>query len=257
MFDTIISKKVKQEVKMRTIMVMSMSWMLLCVTVGATEQSTAKNDVKNTKSTVRYATVLSVEDAGGYRYLKVDENGTIRWVAISRAPVKKGDRIGYDTRTVMRNFTSKALGKTFEQIIFANELYLPSSPTIPTLKSALRSNGAKLYDDNATEDFVEKPFYTVEEVHRWRKKLDGKKIAVKGKVYKVSKGIMKRDWVHVGDGTGSEQALTDDLVFTAQNVELERGAHVIAEGKITVERNFGFGYFYDVLVEEASFKSID
>jgi predicted heme/steroid binding protein len=230
--------------------------MFLCVAAYAQVDASDTN-TKQKENRVHYGTVLSVEDAGGYRYLKVDENGTIRWVAIARAPVKKGDRIGYDTRTEMRNFTSKALGKTFERIVFANELYLPSSPTIPTLKSALRNSGAKQYDDNATDDFVEKPYYTVEEVHRWRKKLNGKTIAVKGKVYKVSKGIMKRDWVHIGDGTGSEQALTDDLVFTAQNVELKRGARVIAEGKVSVERNFGFGYFYDVLVEEASFKSID
>ena len=212
----------------------------------------------NQTVSIHYGKVLSMHDAGGYRYLEVDENGTTQWVAITQAPVKVGDRIGFDTRTVMHDFYSKALKKTFKRIVFAQELYLPQQPkTMPgSLKAAVMEQPAHPpHDDNATDDsdFVEKPMYTVEEVHRWRNRLNGRRIKVKGKVYKVARGIMKRDWVHIGDGTGNEQKLTDDLVFTTQKTDLKSGDGVIAEGNVTVERNFGFGYFYDVLIEGASF----
>ena len=215
------------------------------------------NDANQTAS-IHYGKVLSIHDAGGYRYLEVDENGTTQWVAVMQAPVEVGDRIGFDTRTVMTDFQSKALKKTFKRIIFAQDLYLPKhAKTMPgSLKAAVMEQPAlPEHDDNVTDDsdFVEKPMYTVEEVHRWRKRLNGRRIKVKGKVYKVARGIMKRDWVHIGDGTGNEHKLTDDLVFTAQHVTLRHGDTVIAEGNVTVERNFGFGYFYDVLIEGASF----
>ena len=82
-------------------------------------------------------------------------------------------------------------------------------------------------------DFIEKPFYTVEELHKFRKHLAGKKVALKAKVYKVSVDIMKKDWVHLGDGSGKESALTDDIVFTTAHAELKAGDHVIAHGTIT------------------------
>ena len=104
------------------------------------------------------------------------------------------------------------------------------------------------------KDFKEKPFYTVEEVHQYRKLLNGKEVSVKAKVYKVSRQIMKRDWVHLGDGTGNERKLTDDLVFTAPKAEVKAGDEVTAKAGITVDKDFGYGYFYKVMGENATFK---
>ena len=219
---------------------------------------------EHSKSAIHYGKVLEVTPAMGYKYLKVDENGTRRWVAIASAPVKAGDTIGYDTRTVMKDFKSKALGKTFKEIIFANDVYLPQKTAVPgTLKSMLGLNSQQPHtaaakpaeSDKPAKPFVEKPFYTVEEVHMWRHALKGKTVKVKGKLYKVSRNIMKRDWVHIGDGTGNEQQLTDDLVFTAKNVPFKAGDTVIASGKVMADKDFGYGYFYDVIIEDAAFEA--
>ncbi|TNF44080.1 MAG: hypothetical protein EP216_02700, partial [Epsilonproteobacteria bacterium] len=71
---------------------------------------------------IYYAEVLEIQDAKGYKYLKVDENGTQKWVAIASAPVAVGDKIGYDKRTIMHDFPSKTLNKTFKEIIFASDV---------------------------------------------------------------------------------------------------------------------------------------
>jgi hypothetical protein len=231
--------------------VLFLGWTLLSGQEPASVvQETAKQEKK-----IAYGKILEKKEVMGYDYLKVDENGKERWVAIAKAPVKVGERIGYDTRTVMKSFKSKSLGRTFKEIVFANEVYLPNhTPVIPSMKAALQPDIEKVAskDENVT-GFTEKPLYTVEEVHRFRKMLNGKKVTVIASVYKVSRGIMKRDWVHLGDGTGNEKKLTDDLVFTASHTDLKAGDHVKARATIIVDKDFGYGYFYRVLGENASF----
>ena len=152
--------------------------------------------------------ILEVLDVMGYNYLKVDQNGTMRWIAIAKAPVQVGDIVGYDTKTVMKDFKSKQLDRVFKEIVFANEVYLPQkSKKLTTLKSRLEQAVPKEEDKAADvniKPFIKKAFYTVEEVHLYRKELNGTTIKVKAKVYKVSKGILKRDWVHLGDGSGND-----------------------------------------------------
>ena len=208
------------------------------------------------KSEISYGKVLEKKEVMGYDYLKVDQNGTQRWVAIAKAPVNVGDTIGYDTRTIMKNFKSKSLDRVFEEIVFANEVYLPTKTTVPSSMKAALSDKIEAVEEEVVDvsDFKEKPFYTVEEVHKYRKLLNGKIVSVKAKVYKVSKQIMKRDWVHLGDGTGNEQKLTDDLVFTAPNADVKAGDEVVAKATIVVDKDFGYGYFYKVMGEKATFK---
>lgn len=239
-------------------MIKQFGWMVLMVggsLFAQTDTAATQPTQKAKKTKISYATVLEKKEAMGYNYLKVDENGTQRWIAIAKAPVKIGDRIGYDTRTIMKQFKSKSLGRVFDEIVFANEVYLPSKPAAPMSMKALLAKDIKSAEAKADlTDFKEKPFYTVEEVHRYRSALAGKEISVKATVYKVSRGIMKRDWVHLGDGTGDEQKLTDDLVFTTPHTDIKAGDKVIAKAKIVIDKDFGYGYFYKVMGENATFK---
>ncbi len=88
----------------------------------------------------------------------------------------------------------------------------------------------------------------------WRKELKDQIITIKGSVFKVSRAIMKLDWVHIGDGTGNEKKRTDDLVFTAASTTVKQGDKVIAKGKVIVDKDFGYGYFYKVIIQDATFQ---
>jgi len=225
-------------------------------TLYAQTETKSSKASKAAQKKIAYGKVLEKKEVMGYDYLRVDQNGTQRWVAIAKAPVKVGDTVGYDTKTVMKNFKSKTLDKVFDEIIFANEVYLPSKEHAPSSMKAMLAEKIEAVETEVdVKDFKEKPFYTVEEVHKYRKLLNGKEVSVKAKVYKVSRQIMKRDWVHLGDGTGSEQKLTDDLVFTAPKADVKAGDEVIAKAKIAVDKDFGYGYFYKVMGEKATFKT--
>ena len=95
------------------------------------EEHDHEKSAQTAPQTIYYGKVLEIQGVMGYKYLKVDENGTQHWVAIANAPVTVGDKIGYDKRTVMHDFESKSLGKTFKEIIFASDVYLPQKVQKP------------------------------------------------------------------------------------------------------------------------------
>lgn len=66
--------------------------------------------------------VKSVTAAGGYSYLEVDQGGTVVWVAAPETALKAGDKVRWDGGMIMQNFTAKSLGRTFDNIIFADKV---------------------------------------------------------------------------------------------------------------------------------------
>ncbi len=79
--------------------------------------------------------------------------------------------------------------------------------------------------------------------------LAGQTISAQGKVVKVNNGIMGRNFVHVQDGTGD--ANSNNLVVTSKQTA-KVGDLVTISGVVVVNRDFGSGYSYPLLIEEAS-----
>lgn len=89
----------------------------------------------------------------------------------------------------------------------------------------------------------------VEAIHKEAKSLAGKQVQVAGKVVKVNNGIMKRNFLHIQDGSGGEG--TNNLIVTsAQTANV--GDQVEITGTVALDTDFGFGYKYPLLVEKAS-----
>jgi len=95
--------------------------------------------------------------------------------------------------------------------------------------------------------------YTVSEAYEKAGELDKKTVVVRGKVVKVSKGIMGKNWVHLRDGSGDEATGTNNLVVTTQDVP-KAGDVVTAKGTLYKDKDFGAGYKYRVIVEKATVK---
>ena len=93
--------------------------------------------------------------------------------------------------------------------------------------------------------------YTVSETHEKAGKLDKKTVSVRGKVVKVSKGIMGKNWTHLRDGSGDAGKGTNNLVVTSQD-DPKVGDVVTARGTLYKDKDFGAGYLYKVIVEEAT-----
>ena len=64
--------------------------------------------------------VLSVATAAGYSYLEVQKSDATVWVAVPETSVQVGDSVSWGDGMVMKNFTSKALNRSFDQIVFAS-----------------------------------------------------------------------------------------------------------------------------------------
>jgi hypothetical protein len=93
---------------------------------------------------------------------------------------------------------------------------------------------------------------TVAEIFAGNTKLDGQTVRVQGKVVKFSPMIMGKNWIHLQDGTGDPLTNTHDLVITT-SAELPKGKEIITiEGIVRANKDFGAGYSYVVLVEEAT-----
>jgi len=95
--------------------------------------------------------------------------------------------------------------------------------------------------------------YTVEGAFVNSAKLNKQKVVIRGKVVKVSSGIMGKNWFHLQDGTGSAAKGTHDLVVTSKDT-VSMGDVVTATGTLGKDRDFGAGYKYSVIVEDATFK---
>jgi hypothetical protein len=89
---------------------------------------------------------------------------------------------------------------------------------------------------------------TISQLLSDKKKYKGETVKIRGKVTKVNPAIMKKNWIHIQDGTSFEN--TYDLTVTSDIVP-ETGSIVTAEGKISLNKDFGYGYKYPVIMEDA------
>ena len=90
---------------------------------------------------------------------------------------------------------------------------------------------------------------TVAAINQNTAALSGKTISAKGKVVKVNNGIMGRNFVHVQDGTGD--ATSNNLIVTSKQTA-NVGDQVTVSGVVVLNRDFGSGYQYPLLIEDAS-----
>jgi hypothetical protein len=92
---------------------------------------------------------------------------------------------------------------------------------------------------------------TVQEVYQDKAKLNGKTVTLRGKVVKYNEAIMGKNWLHLRDGTGKEPS--NDLTVTSQ-AKANVGDTVLVEGIVALDKDFGAGYRYDVIIEDAKVK---
>lgn len=185
------------------------------------------------------AKIIETLNSGGYSYIKVQEGEKAYWIAMTQRPLKAGGSISFEEQGWMQKFHSKTLNRTFDAILFASDAQ-PSE-----------QKHEELLEDIDHSDYQTKETITVAELFKKRSLYAGKRVKVRGRVTKVSNGIMKRNWVHIQDGSRFQNA--DDLVFTSEKALPEVGSLIVAEGLAVKDRDFGYGYFYPVIVEDAKF----
>jgi len=90
---------------------------------------------------------------------------------------------------------------------------------------------------------------SVEQVNKQMNDLSGKQVELSGEVTKVNNGIMRRNFVHIKDGTGSGNS--SSLIVTTQDT-VEVGQKIKVVGTVKLGTDFGMGYSYPLLVENST-----
>lgn len=196
-------------------------------------------------------TVAETMDASGYTYVEVDTGTEKIWVAGPKTAVKVGDEVFVPGGSPIANFESKTLDRTFEQIIFASSIMVGGADQ-PFAAGQAPVDRATAATPAAVVDFsgLTKPDggKTVEEIFAERTALNTQNVKIRAKVVKFMSGIMGKNWLHIKDGSGA--AGTDDLVVTTQaNVKV--GDTVLVSGAVAAGKDFGSGYSYQVIIEDA------
>ncbi len=91
---------------------------------------------------------------------------------------------------------------------------------------------------------------SVGDLYKEKSALNGKQVALQGKVVKVNNGIMQRNFIHIQDGSGDAADGSNDLIVTTQDTVVV-GDQVSVNGTVVLDQDFGFGYKYPLLVEQA------
>jgi hypothetical protein len=72
--------------------------------------------------------VLSTLDANEFTYVEVQGKDRVEWIAVQRMALPRGTRIRYEEGSVMTNFFSKLLKRTFPAVMFVGDIRIESSP---------------------------------------------------------------------------------------------------------------------------------
>lgn len=102
----------------------------------------------------------------------------------------------------------------------------------------------------AGESFAQAKMKTVADLYKERTSLAGKTIRAQGKVVKANNGIKGYNFVHIQDGTGSQGSTNNLIVRSKQTANV--GDQVVISGLVVVDKDFGAGYFYPLIIEEAT-----
>ena len=198
--------------------------------------------------------VLEVKDVESYTYLRLKTKDGETWAAVMKAPVKKGAQITVENAMVMENFESKSLKKTFPKIIFGTlaetGAFGPVARSDTMAPHSVAAKTAGVADAKVSK--ADGPnARTVAEIIAKRGALKDKTVMLRAKVVKYNAGVMGKNWLHLRDGSGSDADNTNDIIATT-NDQAKLGDVVLVKGLVHIDKDFGAGYSYKVLIEEAT-----
>lgn len=221
----------------------------LCASAHAAEQDAAAPGGAPGAIT---GVVSETMSTAGYTYVQIEANGEKVWAAAPRFEVSVGDTVTIPPGSPMPGYHSKTLDRSFDMVYFVGQVKVAGATASPSA-GLHRSPGQPAAPTAAEIDVsgVQKAEggHTVGEVFDRRVALSGQPVVVRGKVVKFSPQVMGKNWVHVKDGTAGRDG-GDDLTVTTSGVAAV-GDTVLIRGALSIDRDFGYGYKYEVLVEDA------
>jgi hypothetical protein len=230
---------------MRTLLILFALVFALTGCVKKNKVPVAKQMVTNSMHEVKVDEVIQTTN---YTYLKVSETDKTYWMAVSRQEAAVGETYFYEEGMEMKNFKSKELDRTFESIYFVQSI--SKEPASTQVKSPAASHTGKV-TGSMKEGISITPAengLTIAKLFANRTNYEGKIIKMKGKVVKINEQVMGKNWIHLQDGT-NDNGNFDLTVTSLDAVKVDDIATF--EGIIRLKKDFGYGYFYELIMEDA------
>ncbi len=199
------------------------------------------------------AVIEEVIQATSYTYLNVKEGESTFWMAVTKRDIEVGTAITFMPGLEQRNFKSKDLNRTFETVFFMDSISVAGEDVMgaPAAMSPHATMTGQTKPVVGKQDEIIDPIeggISIGQLYGNTATYGGQIVKIRGKVTKVNSGIMGKNWVHVQDGTEADGNY--DLTVTTQETA-KVGDVVLVQGKITLNKDFGSGYKYDVIMEDA------
>lgn len=221
--------------------------------ISSGDERDADGTKANAGGKYQLAVALEAMDAGTYTYVKLDENGRQFWAAITAMPVEVGKTYAYSGAMMMKDFESKKLGRTFDSVMFIQNF--TETQTIGAESSSFQKSDPHAHTKTRLHNHIKvEPAtggITIAGIFSNLASLSDSQVTVKGQVVKISKNIMNRNWIHIQDGTKSDKHY-DLTITTFEPVSFSVGDEVTFTGTLSVDKDFGAGYRYDAILENAS-----
>jgi hypothetical protein len=213
--------------------------------------------------------VVDTTNTSGYTYVQVDTGSKKLWAATTQFAVKVGDTVNVAAAMPMPGYHSRSLNRDFDVVYFTGRITVGGAdaggaPALPPGHPPI-NGGAPAGLPPGHPSLTAPPAApnldltgikraaggkTIKEIYSARSKLAGKPVTVRGKVVKYNAMILGKNWLHIQDGSGSAEKMDNDLTVTT-TTPAALGATVLVTGNVSTNRDFGAGYKYGVIIEDA------
>ena len=198
--------------------------------------------------------VLEIKQVPNYTYLRLKTADGESWAAISTAKLAVGTEVSIQNAELMDNFKSTVLNRVFPRIYFGS---LAAGPGTTAAQVASPHAGLSQAEtpNNVIVAKAQGPLArTVAEVIKQSSTLKDRPVLLHARVVKYNAAVMGKNWIHLRDGSGSATDATNDLLVTTQD-QAKLGDVVLVKGFVRKDKDFGSGYAYKVLVEDATLRA--
>ena len=219
-------------------------------------------------------------DAPPYSYLKLKTAQGEVWAAVPKTDVANGTDVTVAGAMAMQGFESKTLNRKFDVVYFGTlggnapeaggapagmgggmgamgggqgamggGQGAKPDPQAMAAQHAAAAAGPNEVSVGKVQKATGADARTVSEIWAQRTALKEKPVAVRGKVVKFNAGIMGKNWLHLRDGSGAAGKDNDITVTTDDQTAV--GDVVLVKGTVRIDKDFGAGYAYPVIIEDA------
>lgn len=202
-------------------------------------------------------TVLETIDAAGYTYVQLGSGENKIWLAGPKTTVAVGDVVQAPQGMPMTDFHSAALNRDFEVVYFVGGMQnlsaapaaqAPVAADAPVAQSPNTAAPSAAVEEVAVE--AVEAGKNIAELFANKDAYADKEVTLRGKVVKYNADVMGANFIHIQDGSGNAADKNHDLTVTSKSAAAV-GDVVVVKGKLVLEKDFGAGYSYPVIVEDA------